>query len=103
MSYWDNHGASGLLNEIYGWDYTTNPIRNPLEDREISMLTYDLLNLIRVFEEYKEGDWEEHRYTDAKAEFKKKWFTGQRRDRTRKIIDEALEECREELYKTYGI
>lgn len=100
---WGEYKASDLLSEIFGWNYRENPVSNPLEDREISGLAYDLLILLNTFEKYREGDWGENRYLEAKAEFKKKWFTTQRRDRTRKIIDEALEECREELYKTYGI
>ena len=95
--------AYDLLDDMFGWQWRENPIKNPLEDREISGLAYDLLSLIYTFEKYKEGDWGEYRYLDAKVAFKKKWLETGRKFRAQKVIDEALEECREELYKTYGI
>lgn len=38
----------------------------------------------------------------AKAEFKKKWL-GNRGVRVRRIVDEAIDSLRQELYETYGI
>lgn len=102
MSFYD-YKAADLLSEIFGWNYSECPLKNPMEDREISDLTYDLLNLIRTFEKYKEGDWGEYRYLDAKAEFKKRWLQDNKRMRVQRVIDEAIEDCRKELYKTYGI
>lgn len=102
MSYYE-YKTSDLLSEIFGWNWSEHPYKNPLEDREISGLTYDLLSLIYTFEKYKEGDWGEYRYLDAKTAFKKKWLETGRKFRAQKVIDEALEDCRKELYKTYGI
>lgn len=37
------------------------------------------------------------------VEFKKRWLQDNKRMRVQRVIDEAIEDCRKELYKTYGI
>ena len=41
-------------------------------------------------------------YLKAKAAFKKKWLNN-RGVRVRRIVDEALQRTKEELYETFGI
>ncbi len=76
---------------------------NVMEDREISCLVWDILNLIHDYDWYASGDTREEDYLKAKNTFKKKWFGGSRGLRIRRIVDDALEETRMELYKTFSL
>ena len=87
-----------LKDEIFGW---TDKPHNVFEDREISELVWDVLDLIHEFDWYKSGDTCEGTYLKAKAEFKKKWFSN-RGVRIRNIVDDAIADCKAELYKTFG-
>jgi len=90
---------SRLKSEIFGYD---DKFRNALEDREISELTWDLLDLLHEFDWYKSGDNCKETYLKAKAEFKKKWLDN-RGVRVKRIVDAAIEDVRKELYETYGL
>ena len=90
---------SYLKNEIFGW---TDTPRNVFEDREISELVWDVLNLIHDYDWYKSGDTCKDTYLKNKANFKKKWFSN-RGVRVRHTIDTAIQELRDELYETYGM
>lgn len=89
---------SGLKYEIFGWD---DKWTNQFEDREISELVWDVLDLIHDFDWYKSGDTCKETYLKAKAAFKKKWFSN-RGVRVRQIVDEALKQTKNELYETFG-
>lgn len=84
--------------EIFGWD---DKLRNVFEDKEISALIFDVFNLIHDYDWYASGDTCEATYLNKKNEFKEKWL---RHDeaRTKRVIDNAINECKEELYKTYN-
>ena len=90
---------SRLKSEIFGYD---DKFRNVLEDREISELTWDLLDLLHAYDWYASGDTCKETYLKAKAEFKKKWLNN-RGVRVKRIVDEAIEDVRKELYETYGL
>ena len=90
---------SRLKEEIFGW---TDKPGNVFEDREISELVFDVLDLIHEFDWYYSGDKGKETYLEAKAKFKKKWL-GNKGIRIKRIIDKALDEVRAELYETYGI
>ena len=90
---------SRLKDEIFGYE---NKVKNVFEDREISELVFDVLDLLHEFDWYYSGDTGKETYLGAKAEFKKKWF-GNRGIRIKRTIDKALDEVRAELYETYGI
>lgn len=89
-----------LKNEIFS--YTDSP-RNAFEDLEISELTWDLLNLIHVYDLYVCGDTERESYLKAKAAFKSKWLNSSEDVRIRRMIDKALDKLRQELYETYNV
>lgn len=89
---------SRLKSEIFGF---TDEITNVFEDREISELVWDILDLIHDFDWYASGDTCKETYLKAKAKFKKKWFSN-RGVRIRHIVDTALKECKAELYETFG-
>ena len=90
---------SRLKEEIFGW---TDKPTNVLEDRELSELVWDVLDLIHEFDWYYSGDTGKETYLKAKAEFKRKWLSN-RGVRIKHTIDTALDEVRAELYETYGI
>lgn len=92
-----------LKNEIFGWNDDWKHVnKNVFEDREITELVWDVLELIHAYDWYASGDTGEKTYLEAKNDFKKKWFTD-RETGIKRTIDTAMEEVREELYKTYGI
>ena len=89
---------SSLKSEIYGWTDTPS---NVFEDREISELVWDVLDLIHEYDWYVCGDTCKETYLKAKAKFKKKWFSN-RGVRVRSIVDDAIKQCKNELYETFG-
>lgn len=91
---------SQLKSEIFGWD---EKFSNVFEDREISELVFDVLDLIHAYDWYASGDTCEETYLKAKAAFKKKWLGGNRGVRIRQIVDDALKEAKDELYKTFAL
>ena len=94
-----NYFNDNLKCEIFGW---ADKPSNVFEDREISELVWDVLNLIHEYDWYASADTDKETYLKAKAEFKKKWFSN-RGVRVRRIVDEALKQCKEELYETFGL
>lgn len=90
---------SQLKAEIFG--YTDRPT-NVFEDREISELVWDVLGLIHDYDWYASGDTCKETYLAAKKKFKDKWLHN-RGVRVRKIVDEAIRQCKDELYETYGL
>lgn len=94
FDYIDSH----LKSEIYGW---VDKPSNVFEDREISELVWDVLDLIHDYDWYASGDTCKETYLKAKSEFKKKWFSN-RGVRVRRIVDDTIEQCKNELYDTFG-
>ena len=94
------YADSRLKSEIFG--YFAEKPGNVFEDREISELVWDVLELIHDFDWYASGDTCKETYLKKKAEFKKKWLDN-RGVRVRRIVDDALAEVKAELYETYGI
>ena len=90
---------SRLKDEIFGYE---DKVKNVFEDREISELVFDMLDLIHEFDWYYSGDTGKETYLEAKAKFKKKWLSS-RGVRIKRTIDTAIDEVRAELYETYGI
>lgn len=87
-----------LQSEIFG--YTDEP-KNVFEDREISWLVWDVLNLIHEYDWYVCGDICKETYLEAKAEFKKRWLSN-RGIRVKRLINESIDELKKELYETFG-
>lgn len=88
-----------LKSEMFGW---VDKPHNVLEDRELSELTWDLLELIHDFDWYKSGDTGKETYLDAKAKFKKKWLSN-RGVRVKRIVDDAINDLKSELYESFRI
>ena len=86
-----------LKGEIFGLgDRPTNTF----EDLEISLMIWDVLNLIHDFDYYESSDSSEEKWLKSKKQFKEKWLK-QDSERTKMIVDGAIERCKEELYKTF--
>lgn len=96
-----NYLDSQLKGEIFS--YGSNKPTNVFEDKEISELVWDVLNLIHAFDWYESGDTGRDSYLKAKEEFKKKWLQGDKDQRMKRYIDEVIEDARHELYETCGI
>lgn len=92
-----NYQDSALKTEMFGW--TDRPI-NVLEDRELSELAWDLLEVIHAYDWYASADTCKETYLKAKNEFKKKWLSN-RGVNVRRIVDEAVTELKAELYETF--
>lgn len=90
---------NSLKGEMFGW---TDEPHNVLEDRELSELTWDLLDLIHDYDWYKSGDTCKETYLKAKTKFKQKWLSN-RGVRVKRIVDGAIAELKSELYETYGM
>lgn len=94
-----NYMDSQLKSEVFGW---SNQWWNVFEDQEISELVWDIFDLMHDFDWYKKGDTDKETYLRAKADFKKKWMDN-RGVRVRRIVDEALQQTKNELYETFNI
>lgn len=94
-----DYADSRLKNEIFA--YHDEPY-NVFEDREISELVWDVLTLIHDYDWYASGDTCKDTYLKKKAAFKKKWFSNSG-VRVRRIVDDAVDELKRELYETFSI
>lgn len=90
---------SRLKDEMFGW---CDKPHNVLEDRELSALAWDMLEIIHAYDWYRSGDTCEETYLKKKLAFKNKWLKAPVK-RVKSIVDSAVDELREELYKTYGL
>ena len=87
-----------LKNDMFGYEHE---YKNPLEDREISNLVYDVLTLLHVFDYYKSGDTGEESYLTSKDKFKKKWLHNKnyQKEVIEQIINDTLQDTKDELLK----
>ena len=95
-----NYLDSQLKSEIFGW---ADRYSNVFEDKQISALVWDILDLIHEFDWYKSGDNGRDTYLQAKNDFKKKWLSDNSTERTKMFVDEALVDLKKELYETFDI
>ena len=73
---------------------------DPLEDRQISELVFDLFCLLHSFDWYKSGDTGENTYLKDLEFFKSKWLKPTPSQRTKAEIEKCVSELRGELLKT---
>lgn len=92
-----DYDDSRLKHTIFGW---ADRPHNVFEDMEISELVWDVLELIHDYDWYASADTCKETYLKAKKKFKEKWF-GDRDIRIKRIIDEAINDVRKELYETF--
>ena len=75
---------------------------NPMEDRQLSELVFDVLCLIYSADWYKSGDTCEDIYREDVKFFKEKWLKVNP-DMVKDEIRKSIQELKEELYVTFGI
>lgn len=100
--YWD-YKNQNLQDEIFGWGAEANHVPNIFEDREISEIIFDMFQLLYAFDSYKCADWGEDDWIRQKNYFKNKWFGKTEDERVRKIVESALSEAKDEIFKTFGM
>ena len=71
-------------------------------DAEMNDLIYDLVKVLHDVEWWKSGDICEQTYRNTLAEFKHKWFCGNREERLKGYIDEQIGIVRSSLYALIG-
>ena len=103
-----------LAETIFGWDmlpdYGDDGFRqapeawkkNPLEDKLMSELVWDVFCVLHSYDWYKSSDTCEEDYREDLEIFKSKWLKGITEDRVREMISRELETARAELEKALG-
>ena len=74
-----------------------------MNQAELQYIHLDILDLLHDYDWYISGDTGEDSWIKAKKEFKNKWLNTERKDIVKRMIDDAVEECREELYRAYDV
>lgn len=96
---------SDLKYSMFGWcnkhedKYNAKEHGDPMQDRELSELVFDVLNLIHDLDWYLSGDTCERTYNKSKAAFKKKWIHGDRNDRLTRMVEDMFKETKDECLK----
>ena len=75
---------------------------NPLEDKQLSEMLWDMLCLLHSYDWYASGDTCEDTYRKDVAHFKKKWLNRSTEELVCVEIDKALSEAREDLLQIFG-
>ena len=76
---------------------------NPMEDRQLSELVFDVLCLIYSADWYKSGDTGEDDYREDVKYFKGKWLKEKPIDLVKDEIEKSVIELKDELYVAFGL
>lgn len=84
-----------LKRELFGWDYDDEYKYNatygdPMHDRQLSMLVFDVLTLLHELDWAESGDTNMDDYEKAKKKFKKKWFNDKSNHKILKALIEDM-------------
>ena len=111
--HWD-YRNDYVARDIFGWnlnlDYGEQGFAewkkamrlNPLEDREISALVWDVFCLLHSYDWYVSGDTSEETYRQDVAFFKNRWLKPSRRNVLRSVVETCCEDLKEELLQMIG-
>lgn len=109
-----NYINDSTCREIFGWnidcDYgecgfsQSEAARrlDPLEDKVMSELVFDVFCVLHSYDWYASGDTCEETYRADVQHFKDKWLKSMRGKRAKEIVDDELEEVRKKLYLAFG-
>lgn len=78
-------------------------LQGQMHDKELDDLMEDIAQLVHDLEWFDSGDIGEKEYRESAAKFKEKWFKGNRTERLKGYIDEAVDDVKQELYKLLDI
>lgn len=107
--YWDDTCRT-FVHDLYGWDVYVNygekgfnqsniaRNANPLKDKELSELLWDLLCVTYSRFYAESGDISEATYEKDREYFKTKWLKRSHKQRIKDEIDKHLTEARDQLY-----
>ena len=110
--HWD-YRNDYLARDIFGWsiypDYGEagfSQVRramriNPLEDKEVSALLWDIFCLLHSYDWYMSGDTGEEDYQRDLQYFKQKWFKS-RSKRLKEIVEMSCDDLKAELLQMIG-
>ena len=73
-----------------------------MHDPELDDLMDDIAELAHDLEWYESGDICQKTYQDTVTRFKHKWFKGERSERLRTYVDDAIDDLRSELIRMIG-
>lgn len=76
---------------------------NPMEDRQLSELVFDVLCLIYSADWYKSGDTGKDDYREDVKYFKGKWLKEKPIDLVKDEIEKSVIELKDELYVAFGL
>ena len=82
--------------------YRVEDAASMTEDAEFSELLQDAAKVLHAEEWWRSCDSSEEEYRKALAEFKAKWFKGNRADRLKGYVDKEIELCRKRCYSIIG-
>lgn len=93
----------GLGSKTYNDSVKSVRQQNPLEDKIISEMAYDVLCLIHSYDWYASDDTCEETYRKDVEFFKNKWLKQLKKAYIQNLIDEEVQACKDELYKAFSI
>ena len=110
-----DYSQDRLARDMFGWDLELSYGKrgfsqvekagklNPLEDRELSKLAWDLLCVIHSYDYYISGDTREEQYRQDVQHFKDKWLKPVRKETAMRLVNEECQRLKDELYKDLWI
>ena len=89
----------------YNYDRSVKQARrsNPMRDKQISELVFDVLCLVYSADWYLSGDTGEDTYREDVQYFKEKWFDVNSYVLAEREINKSIEEAREDLLISFGL
>ena len=112
--HWD-YQNDRLARDIFGWsisaDYGEKGFSqaaqarriNPLEDKMMSEILWDMLCVLHSYDWYACGDNCEETYLEDVKRFKEKWLLLSDEEITKREVKNCLSEVKEDIYKSLGI
>ncbi len=91
----------GLEGSEHDFQYEEAVKKNPLKDRELSALAFDVFCLLHSFDWAESGDTDWDNYHSSVFSFKKRWFEEIRSEQIRRIIDISILDLKNDLYRTF--
>lgn len=101
-----NYYNDSLMSELFPCTENSREARkeNPFDDRVMSELCYDLLQVIHALDYYKSCDWSELTYREAVKDFKDKWlFKKLQKEVAMRIVMESFDDLRTALLNELNI
>lgn len=93
--------SGGSYNYIYS--QLENECEGNMYDSEMNMLIKDLCKVLHDLEWWQSGDYSEEQYRETVAQFKAKWFKGDRQQVAKEYIDSQVGIIQRELYNLFEI